>query len=230
MPVTSWSASLWGCELKCFLCDHRYMSYRQPPCEAVSWNIVFGAISVILYCQPPCEAVSWNLVAYCIIPRDVPSASLWGCELKCKVRGHTYRTGIRQPPCEAVSWNEYTDHKANIVEVVSLLVRLWVEIHQVNCQGVMGSGQPPCEAVSWNNICTEHSTCICVSLFVRLWVEMCVALELPLLSPVSLLERLWVEIACISAGYLLVKLWIKCIKLFSFSKNDNNICQKHIDK
>ena len=36
----SWSASLWGCELKFRITFHNIrQTDRQPPCEAVSWNI-----------------------------------------------------------------------------------------------------------------------------------------------------------------------------------------------
>ena len=36
------------------------LTHRQPPCEAVSWNVKKSVANWIQYCQPPCEAVSWN--------------------------------------------------------------------------------------------------------------------------------------------------------------------------
>ena len=76
----------------------------QPPREAVSWNCSPLWQGHWLLRQPPREAVSWN----------------------------TYNSSIRyifsrQPPREAVSWNaNYIIHLPMCV--VSLLVRLWVEI------------------------------------------------------------------------------------------------------
>ena len=35
--------------------------------------------------QPPCEAVSWNIISSYIISICIKSASLWGCELKCRL-------------------------------------------------------------------------------------------------------------------------------------------------
>ena len=55
---------------------------RQPPCEAVSWNINMISTAVSYVGQPPCEAVSWNTTA-----------------IMCR------KEKICQPPCEAVSWN-----------------------------------------------------------------------------------------------------------------------------
>ena len=77
------SASLWGCELKCFLrMGKQRLGQCQPPCEAVSWNTITGSKTMPTVGQPPCEAVSWNGIE---IPEDKQadvSASLWGCELK----------------------------------------------------------------------------------------------------------------------------------------------------
>lgn len=78
-----------------------------------------GDIFVRNCCQPPCEAVSWNIL-------------------------HVYRkTGkIRQPPCEAESWNFYIG-VAHTSGVVSLLVRLWIEIWDTEADG-----QPPPRSAS----------------------------------------------------------------------------------
>ena len=77
----------------------------QPPCEAVSWNIGHYSNSELEKSQPPCEAVSWNVDHMLLAYADYLSASLWGCELKY-ISGDTIFSGF----------------------VVSLLVRLWVEI------------------------------------------------------------------------------------------------------
>ena len=99
---------------------------RQPPCEAVSWNVrtswTFpgGSLSASLWgCELKyhqkylingmdtsaslwgCE-LKWRY--FCSQLQPDPSASLWGCELKfCYFfPGHSL---LSQPPCEAVSWN-----------------------------------------------------------------------------------------------------------------------------
>ena len=142
------SASLWGCELK-----YRYRFqftelFRQPPCEAVSWNITNKNQELINSCQPPCEAVSWNSDQPAGLASHRRSASLWGCELKyipspvyclhklsaslwgCELKCHLPIWPLEnrcQPPCEAVSWNiVFRDECRN--QSVSLLVRLWVEM------------------------------------------------------------------------------------------------------
>ena len=57
---------------------------------------------------------------------SLQSASLWGCELKCNNIINSQNL-LGQPPCEAVSWNTRTTASA-AQRLVSLLVRLWVEI------------------------------------------------------------------------------------------------------
>ena len=101
------------------------------------------------------------------------SASSWGCELKYECVVHVRR--------------DY---------VVSLFVRLWVEM----CHGfwlLSGSyRQPLREAVSWNiNLLRSVLYGRAVSLFVRLWVEMSPVLAPMCALTVSLFVRLWVEIA-----------------------------------
>ena len=44
--------------------------YRQPPCEAVSWNVNTYNFMSIPLSQPPCEAVSWNKEEYIKIVYD----------------------------------------------------------------------------------------------------------------------------------------------------------------
>ena len=103
--ISASSASLWGCELK-------YVGDRSAPFK---------------YCQPPCEAVSWNVLLPLLLLLWNTSASLWGCELKyySKLKGRIIEVSLlvrlwveistmdpvsisltRQPPCEAVSWNK----------------------------------------------------------------------------------------------------------------------------
>ena len=77
--------------------------------------------------QPPCEAVSWNMLSVSSTQTGSRSASLWGCELKCWITCTLMRRSWCQPPCEAVSWN-VSPHNCNCTPTVSLLVRLWVEI------------------------------------------------------------------------------------------------------
>ena len=104
-----------------------HLLYRQPPCEAVSWNMTTRNVNPGTYRQPPCEAVSWNKLNKCRITGYKQSASLWGCELKSEIGVSSVSVLTSQPPCEAVSWNRKfkTSYKEN-------------------------QSQPPCEAVSWN--------------------------------------------------------------------------------
>ena len=143
------SASLWGCELKWWKFLNSLMLIRQPPCEAVSWNTEHltyptrNAVSLLVRLwvemifawykadlsvvsllvrlwveitqatvmygaqdsQPPCEAVSWNTLP-----------------------PFHYHYHPCQPPCEAVSWNMEKVRGYTADRIVSLLVRLWVEI------------------------------------------------------------------------------------------------------
>ena len=80
-------------------------------------------------CQPPCEAVSWNMQQKRAVEWKISSASLWGCELKFQ---SNWRTCISS--------------------TVSLLVRLWVEMTQLQTESQAYQSQPPCEAVSWNDV------------------------------------------------------------------------------
>ena len=63
------------------------------------------------------------------LPHRNIQASLWGCELKCLI-----------PFC----------YKP--VKIVSLLVRLWVEMVRFPVWQAAPTCQPPCEAVSWNTL------------------------------------------------------------------------------
>ena len=165
---------------------------RQPPCEAVSWNVLNCVLLTTPFSQPPCEAVSWNNSGLLITafsgrqpPCEAVSWNTEGCDKDGAWQG--------QPPCEAVSWN-HLEETLWTSDEVSLLVRLWVEIHYLVSVEVTGT----------------------VSLLVRLWVEMPYRLNHNLHTQsaslwgcelkyhpfrvymgrlyVSLLVRLWVEI------------------------------------
>ena len=144
--------------------------------------------------QPPCEAVSWNFNQTITATGRIRSASLWGCELKCS-RSRLHILHYSQPPCEAVSWNPFLGLNLTSAEV-SLLVRLWVEMHMP----------------------LIHSSCNLVSLLVRLWVEM-----IPLLShgrsgkSASLwgceLKLSWaVKKGLVETVSLLVRLWVEMVQ------------------
>ena len=124
-----WSASLWGCELKWKNTKVLTLTYT----SASLWGCELKSISrlpVNAYNrQPPCEAVSWN---------DKTNSAKGGA--------------LRQPPCEAVSWNVMESAFLYSSIIVSLLVRLWVEMRHGPMKWETDHRQPPCEAVSWNNV------------------------------------------------------------------------------
>ena len=61
--------------------------------------------------------------------------------------------------------------RKKVVKVVSLFVRLWVEMAETLLLPLWESRQPLREAVSWNAEAIEELKDLDVSLFVRLWVE-----------------------------------------------------------
>ena len=166
----------------------------QPPCEAVSWNVIASFLTASKEGQPPCEAVSWNEV---------------------QVQSGLYCHG--QPPCEAVSWNSFSMASFTSLDV-SLLVRLWVEIMSISwdpepknvsllvrlwvemfSMGIvlllrlLSASLWGCE-LKWQSHCLrlfQHA----VSLLVRLWVEISRLMKFSRMLVVSLLVRLWVEIS-----------------------------------
>ena len=141
------------------------------------------------------------------------SASLWGCELKCSLCDHRYMSYLVSLLVRL--WVEIiVSFIPSKTDTVSLLVRLWVEITGNNRNDGM-FGQPPCEAVSWNNAIKSKISKTWVSLLVRLWVEMAWWKPFRKHNYVSLLVRLWVEIfntlirfQC-SFVSLLVRLWVE---------------------
>ena len=124
--------------------------FRQPPCEAVSWNTESQLQQLRNDRQPPCEAVSWNIE-----------------------NNLMEKVSSSQPPCEAVSWNTIRIKEHTRPFRVSLLVRLWVEISSTShifCHDHVSLlvrlwvEMSVISYLSWS--CT-------VSLLVRLWVEIC---------------------------------------------------------
>ena len=102
---------------------------------------------------------------------------------------------LSQPPCEAVSWNDICNFRVGPY-----------------------NRQPPCEAVSWNLLQSQPSNQTCVSLLVRLWVEIpCTNPKQMVLSSASL----WgCELKCDTSDYKTSKvksasLWgceLKCVR------------------
>ena len=77
------------------------------------------------------------------------SASLWGCELKCKLSSRGII--VRFVSLLVRLWVEMSNTgRYDIINLVSLLVRLWVEMSPCGQPYTPLNGQPPCEAVSWN--------------------------------------------------------------------------------
>ena len=148
------SASLWGCELKWYTRKcYKTVQCRQPPCEAVSWNIE----DRVQYINEP------------------TSASLWGCELKYIGSGEWIV--FLSVSLLVRLWVEITKiDPALIQSAVSLLVRLWVEI-TLNAQRykpfVSSASLWGCEL---KYIMIPYSDInFLVSLLVRLWVEIKIA-------------------------------------------------------
>ena len=163
------SASSWGCELK-FRCNiNKDNVHSQPLREAVSWNIASATgtegSTVSLFVR------LWVEINPVIcLSRITSSASSWGCELKYhEVRQKKRSPG--QPLREAVSWN--VNHINCFIRKKSQPLREAVSWNDI-CfmRRTVPSSQPLREAVSWNVGADCSGEKICVSLFVRLWVEM----------------------------------------------------------
>ena len=144
--------------------------------------------------QPLREAVSWNDQISTVL-NDI----------------------VSQPLREAVSWNFCGRQMVDKTPIVSLFVRLWVEILcVVSLQATFQSASSwGCELkyfLLWKHmqVCWSASSWGCelklyhrlecfdhfrVSLFVRLWVEISLALFIFFHLSVSLFVRLWVEIS-----------------------------------
>ena len=164
------------------------------------WVEISISYSSLLLCAVSLLVRLWVEIPLSIRKTSVSSsASLWGCELKY-TRSCPDRFLIGQPPCEAVSWNSLwsgycycADRSASLwgcelkscyylieaaKEMVSLLVRLWVEILLHFFQDLPGHCQPTCEAVSWNLSFSFVMYLAAVSLLVRLWVEIVVLISI----------------------------------------------------
>ena len=115
--------------------------------------------------------MSWNGNSRQSETHATRSASSWGCELKYG----SIRTG-KSKKTSASSWGcELKYHNGTFTHtgiVVSLFVRLWVEISRAIFHVKHSGRQPLREAVSWNACYHEPQYEQTVSLFVRLWVEM----------------------------------------------------------
>ena len=186
---------------------------RQPPCEAVSWNeditskSLFENVSLLVRLWVEMKSGG------CVGATAWPSASLWGCELKSNTSAAHIRLWL-----SASLWGcelKYVySPDARLIDTVSLLVRLWVEIWTWSkkpnstasaslwgCElkffhktiNLLNYSQPPCEAVSWNDNRSIVNLLLIVSLLVRLWVEIYTYTIDTYRTLVSLLVRLWVE-------------------------------------
>ena len=196
---------------------HQFIAYaisRQPPCEAVSWNVLSDCVLLLLLssaslwgCELKCVCVSSSECFF-------QSASLWGCELKYRSlqQQRTWKESASLWGCE-LKCGSYAIGLCGLP--VSLLVRLWVEIHLRRHNLLWFCCRPPCEAVSWNKLNVLCSVRWTVSLLVRLWVEIQLSSKHLKFAWVSLLVRLWVEIPYWSGWNdnvlvsLLVRLWVE---------------------
>ena len=187
----------------------------QPLREAVSWNTQKKKMFVE-QCTVSLFVRLWVEMTITFSDGDSEkSASSWGCELKYLELYYQPQAFRRQPLREAVSWNVTIRCSYNnvvcqplreavswnvlialntVLAVVSLFVRLWVEMSDNWRLRKMTNRQPLREAVSWNNFSLHNgwlsilsaSSWGCelkynnksaisatdnVSLFVRLWVE-----------------------------------------------------------
>ena len=143
------SASSWGCELKyiCFIKSWKEL-ISQPLREAVSWNYQENKNIIDIKSQPLREAVSWNASRATSVVLKSPSASSWGCELKYASPDRYYLSSC-QPLREAVSWNTPSS------------LALSRRVRSASSWG--------CELKYKLSFSPERPQC--VSLFVRLWVE-----------------------------------------------------------
>ena len=176
---------MWGCELKYLLIGSGGSRWVVSLLVRL-WVEINNKINqeLQMYRQPPCEAVSWNMKSWCSLESRSQSASLWGCELKC-LSSRSGTASSRQPPCEAVSWNELICNSI----VWSSSASLWgCELKWCTwCAAGSLHRQPPCEAVSWNTFVFIRRTHGVVSLLVRLWVEILMSRwKMPLIPSASL--------------------------------------------
>ena len=208
------SASSWGCELKC-----RPYSHSDKQFDVSLFVRLWVEIDLIFKTLVD-DKVSLFVRLWVEIPpsiSNVPhgsSASSWGCELK-----YTFSPeevfAISQPLREAVSWNTFSDLIHINCGIVSLFVRLWVEMscpEKYLCETESASswgcelkflyaGQndvPHLSASSWGCElkCLHHykqwNYCRQPLREAVSWNKSPVSF--PRTTPVSLFVRLWVEI------------------------------------
>ena len=127
----------------------RKLFWSQPLREAVSWNARVASLPSRTLSQPLREAVSWNKKFAMSVPARVTSASSWGCELKYTPWYQTVDSSMSASSwgCELKSF-KVSDKRHP--QLVSLFVRLWVEIIKIADFVASRTCQPLREAVSWN--------------------------------------------------------------------------------
>ena len=145
------SASSWGCELKFWIDGQRYQMrdvslFVRLWVEMENHTFPSPSASVSLFVRLWVE-----IVASLKEETGSQSASSWGCELKYGLRfSKIALTG--QPLREAVSWNDWETVFAGLM-VVSLFVRLWVEMYyrmNMKLTGAQSASSWGCE-LKWNN-------------------------------------------------------------------------------
>ena len=188
--ITS-SSSLWGCELKSersCIRDYRnghppcedvswkivwscktLQNYSHPPCEDVSWKVLGPLLFMLVHRHPPCEDVSWKSLCLTFLSRFHWSSSLWGCELKNWLNLYNVRYLLSSSlwGCELKRWwtkFESITWRHPPCEDVS-----WKVIHHLLCS--LYDRHPSCEDVSWKNYIVYLQTKGFVILHVRMWVE-----------------------------------------------------------
>ena len=137
--------------------------------------------------------MSWNSCGGCICNHCAKSASSWGCELKFPLS--TSIAGLGVVSLFVRLWVEISKCFIELLNlVVSLFVRLWVEIWDSipsSCYLTSASSWG-CELKYW--FLLSRVRVLNVSLFVRLWVEITTLMRFLKRDIVSLFVRLWVEI------------------------------------
>ena len=165
---------------------------RHPLREDVSWNNCYGTSYCNTFGHPLREDVSWNTLI-CVPANQEHRHPLredvsWNTSLR-----YCRRLDCCHPLREDVSWNFLPLKVLQLVKVVILFVRMWVEM-------------------------TFHTSLwifIFVILFVRMWVEMTISGPASATIAVILFVRMWVEIPVLRrVGYsgkviLFVRMWVE---------------------
>ena len=163
------SSSSWGCELKYCLDGRNGGKKCHPLREDVSWNIpvkyVIQFLHVILFVRMWVE-----MILFASSSLRIRSSSSWGCELKCHWLLQSLLSLL-----SSSSWG----CELKYYKVVAVLC---------------GFRHPLREDVSWNAKGFYLTDSYAVILFVRMWVEILMALSLTVMNMVILFVRMWVEI------------------------------------